>query len=100
LFLTIAFGIPVSWYFIMSYTPDTTLDIPPFTFVYRAVQGLQVSLDVHLPPFRQRDSTAPGDTMDSHSSESPAIVPALLYFHGGGLTVGNRKSWFPHWMQS
>ncbi|KIK69762.1 hypothetical protein GYMLUDRAFT_151343 [Collybiopsis luxurians FD-317 M1] len=23
----------------------------------------------------------------------------LVYFHGGGLTVGNRKSWFPKWLQ-
>jgi len=26
-------------------------------------------------------------------------VPAVIYFHGGGFGVGNRKSWFPTWMQ-
>ncbi|KAF7298784.1 MYND finger domain-like protein [Mycena indigotica] len=25
-------------------------------------------------------------------------LPALIYFHGGGLTVGTRTSWFPTWL--
>jgi len=27
-------------------------------------------------------------------------VPAVVYFHGGGLTVGNRTSWSPEWLLS
>jgi len=26
--------------------------------------------------------------------------PAVIYFHGGGLTVGNKESWFPTWLKS
>ncbi|KAK2465423.1 hypothetical protein APHAL10511_002777 [Amanita phalloides] len=26
-------------------------------------------------------------------------VPAIVYFHGGGLVVGNRYSWHPTWLQ-
>ncbi|KAJ7213847.1 Alpha/Beta hydrolase protein [Mycena pura] len=26
-------------------------------------------------------------------------LPVVLYFHGGGLTVGNRTSWFPTWLK-
>ncbi|KAJ7079722.1 Alpha/Beta hydrolase protein [Mycena belliarum] len=26
-------------------------------------------------------------------------LPAVVYFHGGGLTVGNRTSWFPNWLK-
>ena len=38
-------------------------------------------LDVFLPP---------------HPTGKP--LSAILYFHGGGLTVGNRRSYFPHWL--
>ncbi|KAJ7160074.1 alpha/beta-hydrolase [Mycena filopes] len=27
-------------------------------------------------------------------------LPAVVYFHGGGLTVGNRTSWFPTWLKA
>ncbi|KAJ7701466.1 Alpha/Beta hydrolase protein [Mycena rosella] len=27
-------------------------------------------------------------------------LPAVVYFHGGGLTVGNRTSWFPNWLKA
>ncbi|KIL66736.1 hypothetical protein M378DRAFT_347471 [Amanita muscaria Koide BX008] len=26
-------------------------------------------------------------------------VPTIVYFHGGGLTVGNKHSWHPSWLQ-
>ncbi|KAJ6611411.1 Alpha/Beta hydrolase protein [Mycena sp. CBHHK59/15] len=34
----------------------------------------------------------------SHWPSSPRF-PAIVYFHGGGLTVGNRRSWFPTWLK-
>ena len=37
----------------------------------------------------------PTPSKDRHSA-----VPALIYFHGGGLVVGNRYSWHPEWLQS
>jgi acetyl esterase/lipase len=41
-----------------------------------------VLFDAYLPP-----SLVPKDM--------PA--PAVIYFHGGGMTVGNRQAWFPKW---
>ena len=53
----------------------------PITLVYKRVADLDLALDVYPP-------TTTGAT--TH--------PALVYFHGGGLTVGDRKSWFPTWL--
>ncbi|CAK5270515.1 unnamed protein product [Mycena citricolor] len=27
-------------------------------------------------------------------------LPAVVYYHGGGMTVGTRTSWFPTWLQT
>ncbi|KAF8895633.1 Alpha/Beta hydrolase protein [Infundibulicybe gibba] len=27
------------------------------------------------------------------------LFPVIVYFHGGGLTVGDRRSWLPHWLR-
>jgi acetyl esterase/lipase len=101
LFLTITIGIAALWYLVMSYTPNTVPDLQPLTFAYKTVQGLQIHLDIYPPPFAHHDNGAPnGNPTKRGSDENPDVVPALLYFHGGGLTVGDRKSWFPQWMQS
>ncbi|KAI0040876.1 alpha/beta-hydrolase [Auriscalpium vulgare] len=54
---------------------------PSITVPYKQVDD-QVSLliDIYLP--------------DALSEP----VPAIVYFHGGGLTVGDRTSWFPTWI--
>lgn len=93
LFLAIAFALAVYRHLIMS-TPTTVADIQPLTFAYKAVQGLPIYLDIYPPPSAHRDNNGFAGTTNPH------MVPALVYFHGGGLTVGNRKSWFPRWMQS
>ncbi|KAI9058266.1 alpha/beta-hydrolase [Trametes sanguinea] len=54
------------------------------TFVYKVVGGIDVHLDLY-PPHRL-------------PATGSAEVPALIYFHGGALTVGNRRSWFPTWL--
>jgi acetyl esterase/lipase len=76
-------------------TPD------PITLVYKTVStsdpgsqksGVPFYVDVYPP--------------NAHSGEAPtsegnvAGVPAVIYFHGGGLVVGDRKSWFPEWLYS
>lgn len=58
-----------------------------FTYAYKYVDGLPVHIDVYPPP-----QAAP--------SEIVAPLPAVIYFHGGALTVGNRRSWFPTWLHS
>ncbi|TEB40197.1 alpha/beta-hydrolase [Coprinellus micaceus] len=60
------------------------------TLVYKQVSGLDLQVDIH-PPWL----SPPGIDTDSAIEEAPAV----LFFHGGGLTVGNRTSWFPYWMQ-
>ncbi|KAJ7579771.1 Alpha/Beta hydrolase protein [Mycena floridula] len=43
----------------------------------------EVCFDIYPPP---------GLTIKTPS------LSALVYFHGGGLTVGNRLAWFPNWL--
>jgi acetyl esterase/lipase len=97
-FLTIIFGFAASLYLIMSYTPNTAPDLEPLTFAYKIVHGVPIYLDVYLPYHDKGLFKANG--MNPNGNGDLAIVPVLLYFHGGGLTVGNRKSWFPQWLQS
>ncbi|KAF4590205.1 hypothetical protein EYR40_009396 [Pleurotus pulmonarius] len=48
-----------------------------------------ISLDLYPPETR----------LISESETGPSRIPAVIYFHGGGMTVGDRKSWFPSWLQ-
>lgn len=63
----------------------------PLTFTYKEVDGIRILLDVYLPP----DEV----TVDQQFTRQ-VTRPAVVYFHGGGLTVGNRRSWFPTWLKS
>ncbi|KAJ3835911.1 Alpha/Beta hydrolase protein [Lentinula raphanica] len=65
------------------------------TMVYKTLDSTSgehtpVLLDVHYP-----------HNISSTTAIDHADIPlgALVYFHGGGLTVGNRTSWFPDWLQ-
>ena len=51
---------------VMSNIPD------PQTFVYSTVGNLEVKLDLYVPP------------------NATGTLPAIVCFHGGGLTVGDR----------
>ena len=59
---------------------------PDATVCYKTVKtdslSLPVLFDAYIPP-----SLEPND----------APAPAVIYFHGGGMTVGNRQAWFPKW---
>ena len=77
----------------------STLD--PITLVYKTIStldpdadgetsGIPLRLDVYLPESHLNGA--------STSGEGHVEVPAVVYFHGGGLVVGNRKSWFPEWL--
>lgn len=55
------------------------------SFSYKKVDDISLVLDVYGPNVVAKEK---------------AKVPALVYFHGGGLTVGNRNSWFPGWLES
>lgn len=76
----------------MAYTKHVDPDVKPLTLTYKVYKDLPIQLDVYPPLFAQHVSDV------SNTNQTP--VPAVVYFHGGGLTVGNRQSWFPRWMQS
>lgn len=60
-------------------TPDTTI-------CYKTVKtdslSVPILFDAYLP-------------LALVSRDAP---PAVIYFHGGGMTVGNRQTWFPKWL--
>lgn len=58
------------------------------SFDYKHTGGKPVVLEAYLP--------IPRDCL----SQSPIRRPTIIYFHGGFLTVGNRRSWFPTWLQT
>jgi len=61
---------------------------PHFTLAYKQVGSRDVLFDIYLPE------------IPSFEGNGIVPVPAVVYFHGGGLTVGNRESWFPFWLHS
>ncbi|KAH7903742.1 Alpha/Beta hydrolase protein [Hygrophoropsis aurantiaca] len=63
----------------------------PLTFAYKHVGEEPILLDVFLPLHPERRAAG---------LEVLPAVPAVIYFHGGGLAVGNRRSWFPAWLQN
>ena len=55
----------------------------PNTIAYKQLGDLTLYIDVYPP-----------------TVESDGPVPAVVYFHGGGMTSGDRTSWFPTWLSS
>ncbi|KAK7048670.1 MYND finger domain-like protein [Favolaschia claudopus] len=53
---------------------------------YKQVDQVPIRLDVYPPHIKSQPDTYPR-------------LPAVVYFHGGGLAVGNRTSWFPSWLK-
>ncbi|KAF9059387.1 Alpha/Beta hydrolase protein [Rhodocollybia butyracea] len=60
----------------------------PLTLIYKTVSNVPIKLDVYPP-------TA-GTEVTNQSSE----ISAVLWFHGGGLAMGNRTNFFPKWLQT
>jgi acetyl esterase/lipase len=55
------------------------------TIPYKQLGDLTLYIDVYPPTTTIID---------------PGPVPAVVFFHGGGMTVGDRTSWFPTWLCS
>ncbi|CDO77134.1 hypothetical protein BN946_scf184657.g9 [Trametes cinnabarina] len=58
--------------------------VDALTFVYKTVGDIGIHLDLYPPA--QLAATGSRE------------VSAVIYFHGGALTVGNKRSWFPFWL--
>lgn len=58
------------------------------TFTYKTLG--EVAIQLHLYP---------PSILDAESGDAFRLSPAVVYFHGGGLTVGTAKSWFPKWLK-
>lgn len=67
-------------------TPATD-PLHKLAFTYKRVQCTHLLLDVYPPVIGTR-------------TKETTEYPMIIYFHGGGLTVGNRESWFPRWLHS
>lgn len=74
-------------YSTMAFTPNLKTDVKSLTFTYKSVHDHPIKVDIYPPTLGSGHRTIPK-------------VPAVLYFHGGGLAVGDRASWFPSWLQS
>ncbi|KAF8885678.1 Alpha/Beta hydrolase protein [Gymnopilus junonius] len=58
------------------------------TVDYKTLDGsLPISFDVYFP------------SLEDAPKEDVRLLPTVIYFHAGGLTVGSRESWFPNWLQ-
>ena len=62
-------------------------------FLYKSVMGQSIEVDIYPPP-----PPAPSNSHSENHIGNPIRLPAVIYFHGGALTVGNRRSWFPSWL--
>ncbi|KAF9031442.1 Alpha/Beta hydrolase protein [Panaeolus papilionaceus] len=58
------------------------------TLVYKHVSELQLSVDVHF-------SLTALLKVQGHADRA---VPAVVFFHPGGLSVGSKESWIPEWL--
>lgn len=67
-------------------SPAIAKEVTPATLTYKTVNSkLPIKMDVY-PPTR--------------ITNPPSDVGAVLWFHGGGFTFGNRATFFPQWLQS
>lgn len=73
---------------------NSTIQPNTWTLAYKQLQDTSLLLDIYAPSSISHLADYPNAGFTAPS------VPAVIYFHGGGLTVGNRRSWFPTWLQS
>lgn len=56
--------------------------------------GTDVVLDVYPPPFLTQSTSY----RTSSNVDNIPVIPAVVHFHGGGLSVGNKESFIPSWL--
>ncbi|KAF5380715.1 hypothetical protein D9757_007055 [Collybiopsis confluens] len=71
-----------------------TIPIECRTLTYKTLNlpgdiKVPILLDLHFSPSAIRQNLATKNDLN---------LACLCYFHGGGLVVGDRKSWFPKWL--
>lgn len=63
--------------------------VQKYTFTYSRACGIDIELDIYLP-VPQTVSTV-GRGGGAQGSEGLLTIPSIVFFHGGGLTWGNRE---------
>ena len=64
----------------------------PATLAFKQLGDLTLYIDVYPPT-----TTTTKTTTDS---SDPVPVPAVVFFHGGGMAAGDRTSLLPKWLIS
>ena len=65
------------------------------TLPYKKIGDTTIHFDIYPP-----STLSQQPKLISTANDLVPRVPAVVYFHGGGLTVGNRNSLLPTWLQS
>ena len=77
----------------MTSSASSEESLEPLSLVYKSVLDQPIHVDIYPPP-----PPVPSGQHSEDSFANPTRLPAVVYFHGGALTVGNRRSWFPKWL--
>ncbi|KAF9031439.1 Alpha/Beta hydrolase protein [Panaeolus papilionaceus] len=71
-----------------------TILTTPHRLVIKLGNGTDVVLDVYPPPFLTQSTSY----RTSSNVDNIPVIPAVVHFHGGGLSVGNKESFIPSWL--
>lgn len=69
----------------------------PLTFAYKHILEKSITFDLYLP--QSSNLSQSSNHFPTTDTSGEGVLPVVLYFHGGGLTVGSKNSWFPHWLK-
>ncbi|RPB28367.1 hypothetical protein L211DRAFT_379921 [Terfezia boudieri ATCC MYA-4762] len=62
--------------------------VQKYTFTYSRVCGIDIELDIYLP---NSQNVTVGITAIPERSGAQTAISSVVFFHGGGLTWGNRE---------
>ncbi|KAF8421992.1 Alpha/Beta hydrolase protein [Tirmania nivea] len=62
--------------------------VQKYTFTYYRVCGIDIELDIYLP---DPQSVSTVEIAITERPRVPTVIASVVFFHGGGLTVGNRE---------
>ena len=66
--------------------------VQKYTFTYFRIDGIDIEVDIYLP---ERSDVSENERVIREDG-SPIIIPSVVFFHGGGLTAGDRNFFSVH----